>query len=350
MHKEGLLCAGPIWSMRFFADAVQYVIARNEHKPQNTHTIHALSSFMNHEHLRIVVQIAQHGNFSSVAKIHRLDPSSVSRIVQSVERDLGVRLFQRSARHVALTEAGAAYVARVTHLLEELDAAGDAVKSMESRPSGVLRITASVAFGQACLVPLMPEFARLYPDIMLELIFDDANLDIVADRVDLALRLSPRMGQDLVRVKWFDATYTICASPAYVETHQAIERLEDLVHHRCVLFGHEHPQSTWHLRNDAGVTQSMTVPIAMVASNGLAQKALTLAGVGPALMPIWLSGPEIASGALMQILPGYAVTPNDFEGAAWLLYPHRSFLPAKTRAIVNFLQARVAKEWCTGLG
>lgn len=105
---------------------------------------------MNHKHLRLVVEIARQGNFSSVAKLHDLDPSSVSRIVQSVERELGVRLFQRSARHVSLTEAGAAYVARVAHLLEELDDAGETIKSMESRPSGILRITASVAFGQSC--------------------------------------------------------------------------------------------------------------------------------------------------------------------------------------------------------
>jgi DNA-binding transcriptional LysR family regulator len=323
------------------------MVAKNKDKHQNLHSIYAFLSSMNHDHLRIVVEIAQQGNFSSVAKLHDLDPSSVSRIVQSVERELGVRLFQRSARHVALTEAGTAYVARVAHLLEELDAAGDAVKSMENRPTGILRITASVAFGQACLVPLIPEFARRHPEITLELILNDANLDMVADRIDLALRLSPRMAQDLVRVKWFDATYRVCASPAYLENHPAIERPEDLGRHPCVLFGHPHPQSTWNVRNAAGATQGITVPTAMVASNGLAQKALALAGMGPALMPIWLAAPEIASGALKQILPGYAVTPSDFEGAAWLLYPHRSFLPAKTRAIVNFLLDHVAKEWTT---
>lgn len=300
---------------------------------------------MNHKHLRLVVEIARQGNFSSVAKLHDLDPSSVSRIVQSVERELGVRLFQRSVRHVSLTEAGAAYVARVAHLLEELDEAGDTIKSMESRPSGILRITASVAFGQSCLVPLIPTFVRLYPEITPELILNDANLDLVGDRIDLALRLSPRMAQDSVRVKWFDARYVLCASRPYIERHSAIVDPSDLEKHRYVLFGHPNPQSTWNIRHAVGQTSAIIAAPAAVASNGLAQKALVLSGMGPALMPMWLAAPELALGTLVQLMSAYTLTPGEFEGAAWLLYPHRGFLPAKTRAIVSFLQENVSDEW-----
>ncbi|MFM0154968.1 LysR family transcriptional regulator [Paraburkholderia sediminicola] len=300
---------------------------------------------MNHDHLRILVEIAQQGSFSSVAKLHDLDPSSVSRMVQSVERELGVRLFQRSTRHVALTEAGNAYLTRVSYLLEELDSASEALKSLEQHPAGTLRVTASVAFGQTCLVPLMPEFASLYPDILMELIFTDANLDMVSDRIDLALRLSPRMAQDMVRVKWFNASYKLCASPGYLIRHGAIRKPSDLIDHRCVLFGHPHPQSNWLVHCSSGAIENVSVPAAMTASNGLAQRELALAGVGPALMPTWLSASNIASGQLVDILPDYTITPGDFEGAAWLLYPSRTFLPAKTRAIVDFLLSRTQPQW-----
>ncbi|MEQ5837880.1 LysR substrate-binding domain-containing protein [Paraburkholderia acidicola] len=299
---------------------------------------------MNLDHLRVLVDIAQQGSFSNVAKLRDLDPSSVSRIVQGIERELGVRLFQRSTRHVVLTDEGDAYLSRVSHLLEELDSASDELKSVAQQPAGTLRVTASVAFGQTCLVPLMPEFARLYPQIQLELIFTDANLDMVSDRIDLALRLSPRMGQDLVRVKWFDASYKVCASPDYLSRHGVIQQPGDLSNHRCVLFGHPHPQSSWFVRDAAGTTHTIPVPAAMIASNGLAQRELTLAGIGPALMPTWLSALHVASGQLVDVLPGYTVTPGDFEGAAWLLYPNRSFLPAKTRAILSFLMSRNS-EW-----
>lgn len=198
------------------------------------------------------------------------------------------------------------------------------------------------------LVPLIPAFIKLYPEITPELILNDANLDLVGDRIDLALRLSPRMAQDSVRVKWFDYRYVLCASPAYIARHTAVVEPSDLEKHRCVLFGHPNSQSTWNIREGAGATLAIVVVPAAVASNGLAQKALVLAGMGPALIPMWLAEPELASGALVQLMPGYTATPGDFEGAAWLLYPHRGFLPAKTRAIVSFLQENVAKEWTNG--
>ena len=300
---------------------------------------------MNHDHLRLLVEIAQQGSFSSVAKLRDLDPSSVSRIVQTVERELGVRLFQRSTRHVTLTEAGTAYLARVSHLLDELDSASNSLKSLEQHPAGVLRVTASVAFGQTCVLPLLPTFAALYPDIQLELIFTDTNLDMVADRIDLALRLSPRMAQDIVRAKWFDASYKVCASPAYIKRHAPVTRPEDLSRHRCILFGYPHPQSSWLVREPTGDVRTISVSSAITASNGLAQRELAVAGIGPALMPNWLSASHRSAGELIDILPGYAVTPGDFEGAAWLLYPNRTFLPARTRALIDFLSRHVRPEW-----
>ncbi|CAB3807419.1 LysR family transcriptional regulator [Paraburkholderia fynbosensis] len=300
---------------------------------------------MNHDHLRLLVEIAQQGNFSSVAKSRDLDPSSVSRIVHGVERELGVRLFQRSTRHVSLTEAGSAYLERVSHLLDELDSASDALKSLEHHPSGVLRVTASVAFGQICLLPLIPEFTRLYPDVQLELVFTDFNLDLVADRIDLALRLSPRMSQGAVRVKWFDASYKVCASPDYLGRNGAVRESSDLESRKCVLFGHPQPQSDWIVRIPSGLVRSIVVDAAITASNGLAQRDLALAGLGPALMPGWLCSSHVAAGQLVELLPDHAITPADFEGTAWLLYPNRTYLPARTRALLDFLRARTRLDW-----
>ena len=329
-------------------DGMNSMIDSSVNKDRILNIICADLSSMNHDHLRLVVEIAQHKNFSSVAKLHNLDPSSISRIVQSVERELGVRLFQRSARHVALTDAGGAYLARVGHLLEEMDAAADAAKSLEAQPRGELRITASVAFGQACLVPLVPEFARLYPDIVLELILTDANLDMVAERIDLALRLSPRMAQDMVRVKWFESGYKICASPSYIAQHRPIRNVGNLSEHRWILFGHPQPQCEWRVRDRSGVERQLVVKAAATVSNGLAQRELALAGLGPALLPIWLAAPELSAGRLVNLLPSCRATPSDFGGTAWLLYPNRTFLPTKTRVMLEFLQTRAHPTWMYG--
>jgi DNA-binding transcriptional LysR family regulator len=300
---------------------------------------------MNHDHLRVLLEVARQGSFSAVAKRRNMDPSSISRIVQGVEHELGVRLFQRSTRHVALTEAGEAYLSRVSHLLEALDSAGETAKELGAHPGGTLRVTASVAFGQACLLPLLPEFMERYPDIHLELLLADANVDMVAERVDLALRLSPRMGQNFVRVKWFDSAYRICASPTYLERHDAITVPDDLRQHRCVLFGLPHPQSDWLVRDRSGNVRHLTVTPRACVSNGLAQRELALAGLGPALMPTWLIATDVATGTLVDLLPDYAATPSDFEGDAWLLYPDRTFLAAKTRTLVDFLLSKARREW-----
>jgi DNA-binding transcriptional LysR family regulator len=302
---------------------------------------------MKHEHLRILLEVARHGTFSTVARQRNVDPSSISRIVQGAERELGVRLFQRSTRHVVLTEAGDAYLSHVSRLLEELDSAGNAVREFRNQPRGTLRLTASVAFGQACVVPLLPKFLARYPEIRLELLLADANVDMVAERIDLAVRLSSRMGSDLVRVKWFDARYRICVAPDYERRNGAINSLDDLRSHRCVLFGLPNTQSEWRVTDPAGhVEQVAAKPIATV-SNGLAQRQLAIAGVGPALMPAWLVGDDIAAGRLVEVLPDHEVVPADFDGAAWLLYPSRAFLPAKTRAMVDFLLENAKPGWGT---
>jgi DNA-binding transcriptional LysR family regulator len=299
--------------------------------------MYAIFAFMNLEYLRIAIEISQQGNFSAVAKLRNMDPSVVSRIVQTLERDLGARIFQRSARHVTLTEAGGRYLNRILPLVDALDSARDEIKSLEKQPKGVLRITASVAFGQVCLVPLVPAFSRAYPEVELELFLTDTNLDLISERIDIALRLSPHMAQDMIRVKWFNSSYVVCASPTYLKQQKPLREIADLQEHRFVLFGLPNPQANWVVRAVAGDIQHVAVSAAVVASNGLAQRDLVLSGIGPALMPIWLASSGLEDGSLVQVLPDLAITPNHFEGAAWILYPNRSFLPAKTRAMVDFL-------------
>lgn len=149
------------------------------------------------------------------------------------------------------------------------------------------------------------------------------------------------MAQDMVRVKWFDSVYKLCASPDYLRNTPALRTLDDLKLHRCVLFGYPQPQSLWSIQDEQDTDHKVSVTPAIVSSTGLAQLELTIAGVGLGLMPNWLASPALESGALVEVLPECTITPTDFEGAAWLLYPNRSFLPAKTRVLVDFLLAHM---------
>jgi DNA-binding transcriptional LysR family regulator len=293
---------------------------------------------METENLRIFVEVARRGSFAAVARDRGVDPSSVSRAVALLEDELGVRLFQRSTRRVALTEAGDLYLARMAAMVNEIDQARDEVRSASTGPVGTLRLTASVAFGYASLVPLLPEFRERYPDVKLELLLTDARLDLVAERVDLAIRLGTRMDAGLVGVKLFDLRFRVCASPAYVESHGPLHKPEDLLNHRCLLSATRYSGSNWLFRDAQGSVQEIQADGDVSVSNGLTLRACALAGMGPALLTSWLVEEEIAQGRLVDLLPDFQVTPVDYDNAAWLLYPSRAYLPNKVRVMIDFLK------------
>jgi DNA-binding transcriptional LysR family regulator len=296
---------------------------------------------MDVDHLRFFVEVARDGSFAGVARAHDLDPSLVSRAIAALETELGVRLFQRSTRRVRLTEAGERYLRRVEVLVDELDRAHDEARTLSSEPVGTLRLTASVAFTQVCLVPLVPEFRSLFPKLKLELLITDTNLDLVAERVDLAIRLGPQVAADVVRTKLFDTRYRVCASPAYLKRAGPLNTPEHLSAHRCLLFSLPEFRSRWLFCDCAGVLSEVAIAGDIVTSNALVLRECVLAGLGPALLANWLIDRDLAEGRLVDLFAGYRVTATNFETAAWLLYPSRAFLPGKVRVAIDFLQSRL---------
>lgn len=292
---------------------------------------------MNLNDLRLLADVAQRGSFAAAARALDVDPSSVSRTIAALERELGVRLFQRSTRRMTLTEAGALYLARAAGALEELDQARDRALAVSSGPAGTLRMTASVAFGQTCLVPLIPKFRRRYPQVALELRLTDANLDLVGEQIDLAVRLAPRPELDAVAAKLFDTRYRVCASPAYLETSEPISAPPDLSRHSCVLIDLPRYRSRWRFERD-GVVEEVAVGGAVTLSSALAVHSCAVAGLGPALLADWMVDADIAAGRLVELFQGYRATATEFETAAWLIFPSRAYLPEKVRAMIDYLR------------
>ncbi len=291
--------------------------------------------------LRIFVEVARHGSFASVARERVTDPSTISRAVAQLEDELGVRLFQRSTRRVTLTEAGNRYLARMTGIVDELDQARDEARSGSAGPVGTLRLTTSVAFGYARLAPLLPEFRERYPDVKLELLLTDARLDLIAERIDLAIRLGSTMDAGWVGVKLFDIHYRICASPAYLEKHGALSNPEELRQRRCLLSPVNDSKPVWLFRDKRGSAQEIQVDGDIAVSNGLTLLSCALAGMGPGLFTHWLVDQEIARGQLVDLFPGFHVTPAGFDNAAWIAYPSRIYLPNKVRVMIEFLKQRL---------
>ena len=293
---------------------------------------------MDTDSMRLFVEVARRGNFAAVARDRDVDPSSVSRAVALLEDELGVRLFQRTTRRVMLTEAGEIYLARVSALVDELDYARDEARGASAGPAGTLRLTASVAFGYTCLVPLLPEFRQRFPGVKLELLLTDAVLDLVAERVDLAVRLGRRFDADFIATKLFDTQYRVCASPAYLKGKKAPKSPEELQQHSCLLFALPDFRSRWLFRDRKGAVQEVPVHGDVTILNALALRACALAGMGPVLLANWLIDEDIKKGRLIDLFPKYRVTATEFDTAIWLLYPSRSHLPNKVRVMIDFLK------------
>ncbi len=297
---------------------------------------------MDTKSLEIVLDVAREGSFAAAARRHAIDPSAVSRTVAAVEAALGARLFQRTTRRLSLTEAGARYIQRIGPLMEELDRAGEEARSFGATPTGSLRLTTSVAFGLECVVPLLGAFRDAYPALSLDLLLTDANVDLVAERVDLAIRLAPALTADLIGARLMTTRYRVCASPDYLAGQQPIRDPADLADHPCLVFTLPGFRSRWLFRDRSGAVAENPVRGDIAISNATALKAACLAGLGPALLANWLVDRQIAAGRLVDLFPDHDVTATTFDTAAWLLYPSRAFLPNKVRVAIDFLRVRLA--------
>lgn len=288
--------------------------------------------------LQLFVRVAARGSFAAVAKELDLDPSAVSRIIAALEDELGVRLFQRTTRRMSLTEAGDLYLRRIEPLIEELDRARIEALDVSAAPTGIIRLSASVSFGQSMIVPLLPAFRARYPDLKVEGVFTDANVDLVAERVDLAVRLAPTIEGDLIATRLRDTHYRVVASPAYLAAAPPLTKPADLIRHRALLFPLRAFRSRWIFRDSAGRLEEAPIAGEITLSPAGALRDAALLGLGVALLPNWLVEEHIAAGRLIRLMPDRDVTATTFDTAVWLVYPSRAYLPNKVRVMIDFLR------------
>lgn len=296
---------------------------------------------MDTELLKTVALVARHGSFAAAARVSGVDPSSVSRAVANAEAALGLRLFQRTTRSLTITEEGEIYLRRIAPLLEELDAAREAATKALRQPSGTLKMTASVAFAHECVVPHLRAFLDRYPDIAVELLPTDANLDVAANGIDLAIRLASAPTGDLISTRLLQTRYVVCASPDYLDTHTPIRTPEDLTAHECLRFALPEFRTRWRFRRDGGEPLEVPVNGRTIIANALSLRQAAIDGLGPVLLADWLVDRDLGEGRLVNLFPDHDCTATEFDTGAWALYPSRSFLPRKVRAMIDFLREKL---------
>ncbi len=296
---------------------------------------------MDMDSARVFVNVMKQGSFAAVARQRGMDPSSISRSISNLEGELGFRLFQRTTRKLAPTEAGAEYFDRIERLIGEFDLAGEAALDLVSSPTGTLRVTACTSFGQRVLAPILPELRVRYPDLTIDLQLADHTVDIVEDKIDLAVRFGQKPEGDFIVSRLVPRHFRVCASPAYVERHGRPANPRELEHRDCLLFSFPGYNSAWKFRRSGEDDFEVPVTGHVLISHGVTMTRCAVTGLGPALLPDWLCAEEIKAGELIDLFPDHACTATEFDTSAWLVYPSRSYVPLKLRAFIDFLREKV---------
>jgi len=289
-------------------------------------------SDLNAAHL--FVEVVQRGSFTGAARALGLPKSTLSRRIGELETRLGARLLQRTTRSLSLTDLGAAYFERVHRIVSDLGEAEAAVLDAQSTPRGVLRLTAPPDLGMVLLPRALPEFSQKYPEVELVLDLSGRRMDLVAEGFDVALRAGHHLDGSVIGKVIATSSTALYASPAYLEKRGVPSRLEDLTSHDCLVFGST-PERKWSFEHEGRTDEVMVHGRVAIQDYGYLLLT-TLSGAGIAPLSDMLVGPDLHRGRLQRVLPEH----TQAQETLYVVYPSRTFLPAKTRAFVDFIAER----------
>ena len=275
----------------------------------------------------IFLQVVESGSFTAAGRKLGVPTSTVSRRVQRLEDELGVRLLQRTTRKLSLTEAGKMYRERTSELFAGLEEAENILADAQVNPKGRIRVTAPLEHGISMRV--VTPFLERYPDVRVCLELTSRPVNIIEEGYDAALVAGELPSLSVVAHKLLDSSFRLVASPSYVERRGAPERLEDLAEHDCVVFGHPSGGATWNL---AG--QDITVRSRIATNHMAAVRDATLAGLGVALLADLICAEHIEAGTLVALLPDAAPPPVPI----WITYPSGRYLAPAVRAFVDHVR------------
>jgi DNA-binding transcriptional LysR family regulator len=289
--------------------------------------------------LEIFADVVRTKSFSAVARQRDVSPSAISRVVAALEADLGARLFNRSTRRLAPTEAALLLLERIEPHLVGLRQAFAETADVSDQLSGVLRVTTSTSFGVERLAPLLGEFAALHPKLKLDLLVTDRIVHLIAERFDLALRHGPMPDSTLAVQMLLSTRYYVAASPSYLARHGRPATPRELAKHECLTFPGF--AGAWRLRDAKGRVYEAPFAARIAVNSGLVLRRCALDGAGIVLLSDWLIGEDLRSGRLVDLFPRHRATPTAFDTRISAVYPSRKLVPRKVRAFVEFLKQRL---------
>jgi DNA-binding transcriptional LysR family regulator len=287
------------------------------------------------ESLRAFVKVVQHGGLSAAARDLRLSRSAVSKYLIDLETELGVQLLVRTTRSASLTENGLAYYERVVAILAEIDEADAAIGSLQSEPRGILRVNAPMSFGTLHLGTAIADFMEKYPELKIQLVLSDELIDPVREGFDVTLRIADLPSSSLIARKISPAPRVICAAPSYLQRHGAPQHPNDLREHECLTYGHLATGYQWKLSGPDG-DHWIQIPWTLCTNNAEVLRDAAVKGRGVALLPTFIAGADLRTGALTAVLTQYKAP----EISVYAIYPQTKHLSVKVRVFIDFLAER----------
>jgi len=283
--------------------------------------------------MRVFARVAEFGSFARAADAMDMSRAMASSYVAQLEKHLGTRLLHRTTRRVSVSPEGSVYLERCRRILTEIQAADDELKLARARPQGRLRVDVPVAFGKHLLLPALPRFTARYPEIKLEVRFNDRYVDLAAEGIDVACRVGPVRSPDLIARKITTSRLLTCASPAYLADAGIPRTPEELRKHR--LIGYLRSDSTrpseWVFRSGKG-TRSLKLPMALSFNASEPLTISAMEGQGIVQQVDLLVARAIADGRLVEILRDYACP----GPALSVVYPRATQHLAKVRVFAEF--------------
>ena len=279
------------------------------------------------------------GSFVKAAEALSLSKAAVSRYVADMETRLGVRLLHRTTRRLSLTDEGQMFYARSKELLAELEEAEAEVSSRSEAATGLLRVNAPFTFGILQLAPLWGQFKALHPKVALDITLADRLVDLVEEGYDVAIRIATLASSTLVSQQLATTRMVLCSSPGYLAQHGRPTHPSELAAHAVIAYVYWATRDEWRFDGPGGAVSVKTQPI-MSTNNGDTCRALALAHQGVILQPSFLVGPDLAAGTLVELMPEY----KSLELGIYAVYPTRKHVPAKVRALVDFLQTHFSRQ------
>ena len=282
--------------------------------------------------MKTVVAVVESHSFTAASERLGMSKALVSKYVGEVEKNLGIRLFNRTTRQLALTEAGRSYYEQAIILLEQFSTMVDNVTGEQSSPRGILRLSAPVTFGEMTLAPLLPEFLQRYPQLQVDLRLTNGAIDMLEEGIDVRLRIGGVDDSTMIARQLSTFPLLLCASPDYLRQHGMPKTAEEITQHNCIIDSNFRIGRQWPIISPKGLAHTINVSSHVSVNSPQAVREIAIAGGGIGMIPQFIVEDALTHGQLIQVLPGYTT----LEFGLFAIYPHRKYVAKKVRCFLDF--------------